>query len=103
MGTEVTAQSDLGLGPDPAPHPVAAHQHDEASAGIHRFLQAVEPELTLPDALLVPEHGKTVPLQLTAKVDGRILVVTAVAQEDVIVVRHPMALRSDAGRFVSTG
>ncbi len=67
------------------------------------MLQAVEPELTLPDALLVPEHGKTVPIELAAEVDGRIQVVTAVAQEDVMAVRHQAALRSDAGRFVSTG
>ncbi len=44
--------------------------------GTPHFLQAVEPELTLADALLVPEHGKTVPIELAAEVDGRVQVVT---------------------------
>ena len=91
MGTEIAVQGDLRLGADPAPDPVTADQHDEGTAGIHLVLQAVEPELTLPDALIVLEHGKSVLGQLEAQVSGRFKVIAAVTHKDVMPLRHCVA------------
>ena len=78
---EVAVQRHLGLGPDPARHPVAADQHDEAAAAVHRLLQPAQPEIAGADALVVPEHRQPVPLELGAQVERRRPVVVAVAQE----------------------
>lgn len=85
-------QRRLGLGPDPAPDPVTTHQHDEAAAGVHRLLQPLEPEIPLADALVVLEHGDPALFQLAAQDRRRLAVVAAVAQKDVVVVRHPADL-----------
>jgi hypothetical protein len=98
VGTEVTTERHLGLGADPAAHTVAAHEHDEAAAGVHGFLQPVEPELALPDALLVAKYAESAPFQLLAEARRRIRVIAAVAQKDVIALGHPAALRTDPGR-----
>ena len=100
MGAETTVERDLGLGADPAPDAVAADQHNEAAAGVDRLLQAVEPEITFADAVLVVEHGETMPFELSAEVGCRVPVVAAVAQEDVIMFRHPVALRAGPGGLV---
>jgi hypothetical protein len=57
VGAKVADECALGLGPDPASYPVAPHEHHEPRAGIHRLLQASEPELPLANALIVLEDA----------------------------------------------
>jgi hypothetical protein len=81
----------LRLRANPPPHSVAAHQYDESAARLHRLLQPVEPQNAGADRLVVLEHAEAVPCELSAQIVGRLGVVAAIAQEDVILVRHRTA------------
>jgi hypothetical protein len=96
VGAEVADQRHLGLGPDPAANPVAPHQHHEAGAAVHRLLQAQEPLIALTDALVVLEHREPALFQLSTQTGRRLQVVAAVAQKDLVVVRHKQTLRRNA-------
>jgi hypothetical protein len=79
---QMPRQRDLDLGPDPAPHPVAPHQHDERGTAVQGLFEARHPALARAVAVLVPIDAAARLLQGGLKNDARVPVRTAVAQED---------------------
>ncbi len=94
-------QRHLRLGADPAPHPVATDQHNEGAAALHYRLQPVEPDVSRLKAFIVLEHVQLVPPELRVEIGGRNRIVAAVAEKNVIDVRHRVAAPEPC-RFVST-
>ena len=67
LWAEMPVERDLCLCTDRAPNSVPADQHHESGAGIHRFLQTLEPQIPFADALVVFENGHTGALKFGAE------------------------------------
>ena len=93
---EVADEGNLGLRSDPAAHPIASDQDDEGATAADGPLEQCQPLIARADARVVLEDSEPEPLHLRAQSRGGLQVVAAVAQKDLVVVRHKQTLRRNA-------